>query len=159
MMPVAPARIVRQRSVRATYPISQSTIAGADSAILGGFTEPSDPDLENQYLEETILGYDREVAADLAVGVKGIYRSYGNVVEDFLCADDGTYCIGNPGEGIMREVFTLDYATTFPAPDPQREVALEAIRSAGRRQRRVRSGFGGGSVGRRARRSRPGSAH
>ena len=54
------------------------------------------------------------------MGLKYIYRDYGQVVEDFLCADDGTYCIGNPGEGIMDRVFTLDYATTFEAPDPKR---------------------------------------
>jgi hypothetical protein len=93
---------------------------GTDSAILGGFTEPSDPDLENQYLNEYLLGYERELRPNLALGVKGIYRSYGQVIEDFLCADDGTYCIGNPGEGIMSEVFTLDYSHTVPAPKPKR---------------------------------------
>lgn len=93
---------------------------GTDSAILGGLVTPADPDLENQYLNEFILGYEREVMPNLAVGVKGIYRNYGQVVEDFLCADDGTYCIGNPGEGLMKEVFTLDYSRTFPAPDAKR---------------------------------------
>jgi len=98
---------------------------GTDSAILGGFTEPSDPNLENQYLEETIVGYDREIAADLAFGVKGIYRNYGQVIEDFLCANetnflDGTYCIGNPGEGIMRQIGGLDYESVFNAPKAKR---------------------------------------
>ncbi len=57
---------------------------------------------------------------DLSLGVKGIYRNYGEVIEDFLCQDDGTYCIGNPGKGIMRRIFTLDYSQTFPAPEPKR---------------------------------------
>ncbi len=91
-----------------------------DSAILGGFTEPSDPDLENQYINEYILGYEREVMPNIAVGVKGIYRNYGQVIEDFLCADDGTYCIGNPGEGIMKQAFTLDYSQQFDVPKPKR---------------------------------------
>ncbi len=91
-----------------------------ESAIFGGFTEPVQPDLENQYINEYLLGYERQVMPDVAVGIKGIYRDYGQVVEDFLCADDGTYCIGNPGEGIMSRVFTLDYAQTFPAPEPKR---------------------------------------
>lgn len=95
-------------------------ILDSSSGIFGGFTEPTDPDLENQYVREIVVGGEREILPDMAVGVKYIYRDYGQVIEDFLCADDGTYCIGNPGEGIMREVFTLDYATTFPAPDPQR---------------------------------------
>jgi hypothetical protein len=93
---------------------------GTPSKILGGFTEPSDPNIRNQYVEEYILGAEREVMQDVAVGVKAIYRSYGRVIEDFLCIDDGTYCIGNPGEGIMRRVYTLDYSQTFPAPKPKR---------------------------------------
>lgn len=91
------------------------------SAILGGFTEPSDPNIRNQYLTEYILGGEHEISADVSLGVKGIYRSYGRVIEDFLCADDGTYCIGNPGQGIMKDVFTLDYSRTFPAPKPERK--------------------------------------
>jgi outer membrane receptor for ferrienterochelin and colicin len=91
------------------------------SVILGGATEPTDPDLKNQYVREFIVGGEREVIPDLAVGAKFIYRDYGRVIEDFLCmTTDGTYCIGNPGEGIMKRIFTLDYATTFPAPEPKR---------------------------------------
>ena len=90
------------------------------SAILGGFTEPADPNIRNQYLTEYILGAEREMLPNVAVGIKGIYRNYGRVVEDFLCADDGTYCIGNPGVGIMKQIFTLDYSQTFAAPKPRR---------------------------------------
>jgi hypothetical protein len=91
-----------------------------ESVIFGGFTEPSDPDLRNQYINEYLLGYEREVLPDVSLGIKAIYRDYGQVIEDFLCADDGTYCIGNPGEGIMRTVFTLDYERRLPAPEPKR---------------------------------------
>jgi len=94
---------------------------GTGSKILGGFTEPSDPNLKNQYLTEYILGGEREVVTDVAVGVKGIYRSYGRIIEDFLCADDGTYCIGNPGQGIMKQIFGLDYTTLYDAPKPERK--------------------------------------
>lgn len=93
---------------------------GQESAIFGGFTEPSDPDLRNQYINEALLGFEQEVAPDVAVGLKLIHRDYGQVIEDFLCADDGTYCIGNPGRGIMRQVFTLDYSTQLPAPKAKR---------------------------------------
>ncbi|MEA2336899.1 MAG: hypothetical protein QOE82_906 [Thermoanaerobaculia bacterium] len=94
--------------------------ADTTSAILGGFTEPSDPHLKNQYLTEFVAGAEREVMPNISVGIKGIYRNYGRVIEDFLCADDGTYCIGNPGQGIMKQVFTLDYSTQFNAPKPKR---------------------------------------
>jgi outer membrane receptor for ferrienterochelin and colicin len=100
-------------------PAAEALLA-EESGIFGGFTEPTDPDLENQHVREVLVGAEREVMPGLAVGAKYIYRDYGKVIEDFLCADDGTYCIGNPGEGIMERVFTLDYATTFPAPDPKR---------------------------------------
>ncbi len=93
---------------------------GTPSAILGGFTEPSDPNIRNQYLNEFILGGEREVVSNISVGLKGIYRNYGRVVEDFLCADDGTYCIGNPGTGLMKQIFTLDYEHTYPAPKAKR---------------------------------------
>ncbi|HEY6066248.1 MAG TPA: hypothetical protein VIY96_08845, partial [Thermoanaerobaculia bacterium] len=96
-------------------------ILGSPTNILGGFTEPTDPNIKNQYVREYIVGGEREVMADVAVGVKYINRSYGRVIEDFLCMDDGTYCIANPGEGIMKQIFTLDYSTTFPAPKPERK--------------------------------------
>jgi len=116
----------RQPRIVNYSPTSTTPDAGAESdfdtasAILGGFTEPSDPNIKNQYLTEMIVGGEREIMPSLAIGVKGIYRNYGRVIEDFLCADDGTYCIGNPSEGIMKRVFTLDYSTTFPAPKPKR---------------------------------------
>jgi hypothetical protein len=115
---------------------------GLESAILGGLITPADPDLKNQYLNEYILGYEREVGPQLALGVKGIYRNYGRVVEDFLCADDGTYCIGNPGEGLMKEVFTLDYSTTFPAPKAKRTfkgVQLDATKRFSNRWQAIAS--------------------
>ena len=95
-------------------------ILGSPTNILGGFTEPTDPDLENQYVREFIVGAEREIVPEVAVGLRYIYRDYGQVIEDFLCLGGDAYCIGNPGEGIMKEISTLDYATTFPAPDPQR---------------------------------------
>jgi hypothetical protein len=108
---------------------------GFDSAIFGGFTEPADPDLRNQYIREALLGYEREVMPGVTVGVKGIYRDYGEVIEDFLCADDGTYCIGNPGKGIMKRVFSLDYSQTFASPEAKRiykGVQLDATRRLSR---------------------------
>lgn len=113
-------RIINYSPTSTTPDANAEADFGTPSAILGGFTEPSDPNIRNQYINELILGGEREVVPNLAVGIKGIYRSYGRVVEDFLCADDGTYCIGNPGHGIMQRVFTLDYSQTFPAPKPKR---------------------------------------
>ena len=113
-------RIINFDPVSVTPDPAAESDYGTDSAILGGFTEPSDPNIRNQYISEFVIGGDHEIAPNVALGIKGIYRKYGRVIEDFLCADDGTYCIGNPGQGIMKEIFTLDYSQTFPAPKPKR---------------------------------------
>lgn len=124
-------RIINYNPTSTTPDPNAERDLGTSSAILGGFTEPSDPNIRNQYITEYIVGGERELQPNFSVGVKGIYRNYGRVVEDFLCADDGTYCIGNPGQGIMKEVFTLDYSQTFPAPKPKRTfkgIQLDATR-------------------------------
>lgn len=97
-----------------------AAIAGDANKVLGGFTEPADPNLHGQYLREFLLGAEREVIPEVALGVKYVYRNYGEVIEDFLCINDGTYCVGNPGEGIMKEIYSLDYTRRFPAPKAQR---------------------------------------
>ncbi len=97
-----------------------AAIVDDTNKVLGGFTEPSDPNLHGQYLREFLLGAEREIVPNVALGVKYVYRNYGEVIEDFLCINDGTYCVGNPGEGIMKEIFSLDYEHTFPAPKPKR---------------------------------------
>jgi hypothetical protein len=120
------ARIFNFSRTATTPDAAAEAALGEGSTIFGGFKEPSDPDLHNQYIREALLGYEREVLPDVALGIKGIYRDYGEVIEDFLCANpetgelDGTYCIGNPGRGLMRTVYTLDYEHAFPAPKPKR---------------------------------------
>lgn len=114
-------RIINFSPTSTTPDAAAEAILGTGSAILGGLQTPADPDLENQYLNEYIVGYERELRPNLAVGVKGIYRNYGQVIEDFLCDPaEGTYCIGNPGEGIMKVVYGLDYVTPYAAPKAKR---------------------------------------
>ncbi|MFN7941871.1 MAG: TonB-dependent receptor [Thermoanaerobaculia bacterium] len=115
------ARIFNYDPVSVTPdPAAEVDIDGS-SGILGGATEPTDPNLKSQYLQEAILGYEQEIRPDVSVGVKGIWREYGRVIEDFVCSADYDYCIGNPTHGIMKEVFTYDVSRTFPAPKPERK--------------------------------------
>jgi hypothetical protein len=95
-------------------------LAGSSNAILGGFTEPSDPNIKGQYVREFLLGGEREVIPNLGVGVKYIYRNYGRVIEDFVCSDQADYCIGNPGQGLMSTLFDFNYVGGYPAPKAQR---------------------------------------
>ncbi|MGA7616289.1 MAG: TonB-dependent receptor [Thermoanaerobaculia bacterium] len=89
------------------------------SGLLGG-TEPVDPNLKGQYIDEYLLGYEYEVANNLALGIKGTYRNLGRVIEDFLIISEGNYFIANPGEGIGKEVTFYDYSTA-PAPKAERK--------------------------------------
>jgi len=89
---------------------------GRESVILGGFSEPAIRTCGNQYIREAIVGYEREIATDWTAGARRSGASTGRVIEDFLCIDDGTYCIGNPGKGLMRMIYTYDYSRTLPAP-------------------------------------------
>ncbi|MCB1008531.1 MAG: TonB-dependent receptor [Acidobacteria bacterium] len=86
------------------------SVVGFRSSLLGGAT-PVDPDLKGQYIDEVLLGYEYELAPNLAVGVQYTYRDLGRVVEDFLVdAANGVYAISNPGEGLGKTIFFYDYS-------------------------------------------------
>jgi len=90
-------------------PLPQPEV-GFRSALLGGAT-PIDPNLKGQYIDEVLLGYEREVAPDLSVGIQATYRDLGRVVEDFLVdAANGQYAISNPGQGLGKQIFFYDYS-------------------------------------------------
>jgi len=86
---------------------------------LGGEGPVAD-DLKGQYLDEYLLGYDYEIAANLAVGVKGTYRDLGRVIEDMSAG--GVYKVANPGEGLGKTTTFLfdDAATPVAVPKPKR---------------------------------------
>ena len=57
----------------------------------------TDPGLKAQYTDELVVGIEHElVRRGLAVGLKGVYRELGNVVEDISLDDGETYFITNP---------------------------------------------------------------
>src|SRR5207253_8286173 len=58
----SPTSIIPDRAAELDY--------GTDSQILGGFTEPSDPNIKNQYLSEFILGGEGTLTSELSVGVR-----------------------------------------------------------------------------------------
>ncbi|HYO74867.1 MAG TPA: hypothetical protein VE010_00275, partial [Thermoanaerobaculia bacterium] len=84
----------------------------------GGAT-PVDPDLKGQYVDEYIVGYEYELATNMAVGVQGTYRALGRVVEDFLDPVSGHYHIANPGQGAGKAMSFYDYEPAV-APDVER---------------------------------------
>jgi outer membrane receptor protein involved in Fe transport len=88
------------------------------TALSGGAT-PVDPDLKGQYVDEMLLGYEYELANNLAVGVQGTYRKLGRVVEDFYDPQSGGYHIANPGQGSGVMMAFYDYVPAL-APDIER---------------------------------------
>ena len=64
---------------------------------LGSDATPTDRGLKPQSIGEYSVGLEYEVARDLALGVRGIYRHMRNVIEDGSFDDGDTYFIFNPG--------------------------------------------------------------
>ncbi len=95
--------------------------AARRSTLLGG-SEPVDPNLKGQYIDEVLGGFEYEVVPNLALGVKFTYRNLGRVIEDFLVPSEGNYFIANPAEGTLgKELAFYDGVTFAPAPAAQRK--------------------------------------
>ncbi|MEK6374348.1 MAG: TonB-dependent receptor [Acidobacteriota bacterium] len=95
---------------------------------LGGHLTPVDPDLEGQYIDEYLGGYDYEIAPNLMVGIKGTYRDLGQVIEDMLVISEGDYFIANPGSGIGKVAGYLneDEVPATPAKRVYKGIELHA---------------------------------
>ena len=95
------------------------TASGLPYRILGGGSVPVDPNLKGQYLDEFLIGYDYEIASNLAVGIKGTYRNLGRVIEDMLVPGQNGYFVANPGQGLGATGGTIN-SETVPVPKPTR---------------------------------------
>ncbi len=84
-------------------PSPANRIAGSDGSaraqLLGSSTEPVDPNLRGQDINEVLVGGEYEVAPNLSVGAKYMRRDLGRVIEDFLVPSEGSYFIANPSAG------------------------------------------------------------
>ncbi len=95
------------------------------SRFLGGGISRVDPDLTGQFLDEIVVGGEWEVKRSWSLGAKYIQRDLADVIEDALAAD-GSYFIGNPGQGQLEGTFDLGYAfgynnTLHQLDEPTRE--------------------------------------
>jgi len=88
--------------------------------IVGKESTPVDPNIKGQYVDEYVIGGEFEVVKDWIVGGKYIYRNLGRVIEDSLAAD-GSYYLGNPGSGLLSEMYDESYTFLYPAPKPKRQ--------------------------------------
>ena len=63
------------------------------STVFGSTSTTVDPGVKGQYVDEWVVGYERELGGDFVVGLKGGCRRLGRVIED-LTAGDKEYFFG-----------------------------------------------------------------
>jgi len=90
------------------------------SNLLGGSTEPVDPNLKGQFIDEYLTGFEYQLNSGVVLGTKYVHRSLGRVIEDFLIPSEGNYFIANPSKGIGSEMGFYDFVHTAAAPKPKR---------------------------------------
>ena len=92
----------------------------------GAYGVGIDPGAKGQYLDEYIVGYDRELGPHFTAGVKASYRNMPRIIEDMSTDPaNGGWIIANPGEGGGK---TISYVNgdLIPAPRPiRRHTAVE----------------------------------
>jgi outer membrane receptor protein involved in Fe transport len=82
---------------RLNAPSNATITAGFTPVNLGSGATPLDPGLKPQSIGEYSMGIEYEIAKDIAVGARGIYRHMRNVIEDGSFDDGNTYFLFNPG--------------------------------------------------------------
>jgi outer membrane receptor protein involved in Fe transport len=89
----------------------------ADIGNLGSTHTPIDPGLKPQDVKEATAGFEYEMNGGVTVGVRGIYRYQGNVIEDGSFDDGDSYFLFNPGRRGNGET-TEDKACTGTGGSP-----------------------------------------
>ncbi|MBA4183937.1 MAG: TonB-dependent receptor [Acidobacteria bacterium] len=95
---------------RLNAPVGSVILAGTASGLgcLGCSLTPVDPDLKPQTVNEFALGFEYEAVKDLTIGVRGVYRAQGSVIEDGSFDDGTTYFLFNPGESTTERLACND---------------------------------------------------
>ena len=65
---------------------------------------PPDSDLKPQTVNETAAGIEYEVLNGLTLGLRGVYRAQGTVIEDGSFDEGNTFFLFNPGESATERV-------------------------------------------------------
>lgn len=114
-------------------PLNAAIAPGFSTRNLGSSPTPIDPDLKPQTVNEFNLGFEYEVQRDLVVGVRGIYRAQGSVIEDGSFDDGDSYFLFNPGESLTDRIAGLP-----PCTGAVGEVPLSTCGGVGQRFGRAR---------------------
>lgn len=79
-------------------PIGSTVATGFSTRNLGADRTPIDSGLKPATVNEFNIGTEYQFAKNYSFGVRGIYRTYGSVIEDGSFDDGDTYFLFNPGE-------------------------------------------------------------
>jgi hypothetical protein len=77
--------------------------AGYPTALKGSAVNAIDPLLSTEYLQEAVVGFERQVGSSWTFGLTGIYRSLRSVIEDTCVPVDvcDNYAFFNPGHSTV----------------------------------------------------------
>jgi outer membrane receptor protein involved in Fe transport len=76
-----------------------------DCVIRGTAVDDIDPNLKSPYSEEILAGVEWQATNEWVVGLRGIYRALGRVLEDTYVADLDNYVFFNPGDSVLAPEF------------------------------------------------------
>jgi outer membrane receptor protein involved in Fe transport len=93
---------------RLNAPAGSTIATGFGLRNLGAEATPIDFDLKPQTVNEVSGGFEYEVARDLAIGFRGVYRPQGSVIEDGSFDDGNHYFLFNPGESLTERLACAD---------------------------------------------------
>jgi outer membrane receptor protein involved in Fe transport len=79
-------------------PLNATVATGFSTRNLGADATPVDIGLKPQTVNEFTVGFEHEWMNNITVGVRGIYRAQGTVIEDGSFDDGDHYFIFNPGQ-------------------------------------------------------------
>jgi outer membrane receptor protein involved in Fe transport len=100
---------------RLNAPLNATITTGFNLRNLGAHPTPIDQGLKPQTVNEVSAGFEYEVKKDFALGVRGIYRAQGSVIEDGSFDDGDNYFLFNPGEIRPGDNTTEELACNNPA--------------------------------------------
>ena len=68
-----------------------------------GIIQSDIADLSGQYYDEFSIGYERMISPEVKIGVKGIYRTLREAIDDGFVPSEGVVKYGNPGKGPLAD--------------------------------------------------------
>jgi len=120
------SRATHSRSVTFNYdsvdtrPNSEASAEiGTDPIFIGGRLA-QEADIQARRTDDAGIVVEKRFGNGFTGGLRLMHRDSSVFLEDFVCGQDGTYCVGNPGLASMKSLFTLGFAERVPIGSVQR---------------------------------------